>query len=140
MPLASSRTLIICDGVRLAAVEYILDEMMVMEGSELTHTNHFLHPDFVERDELNPFARTSSLRRLNGCAAALDRLPADADTQSYFEMLRKPPIRVEANGDIRRECTVGTVVMRPDLGKMFVRPAEPSGSLEPLTGHIRQTV
>ncbi len=121
MPLASSRSLTISDGARLVTVEYILDEMVVLEGDSLVHTNHFLHPDFIERDELNPFARTSSLRRLDACIAALDRLSVNASADAYLEILCKPPIHVKPDGDVRRECTVGTVVMTPGTGKMFVR-------------------
>lgn len=121
LPLASSRSLTISDGTRLVTVEYILDEMTVLEDRELVHANHFLHPDFAARDELNPFARTSSLRRQDACAAALKRLPVDADVAAYLEFLDAPPIYVAPNDDIRRECTVGAVVMCPDLGSMFVK-------------------
>jgi hypothetical protein len=122
MPLASSRSLTISDGARLVTVEYILDEMAVLEGQSVVHTNHFLHPDFIGRDELNPFARTSSLRRLDACTAALDRLPVNADANAYLEILCKPPIHVAPDGDVHRECTSATVVMAPGLGKMLLRP------------------
>jgi predicted choloylglycine hydrolase len=121
LPLASSRSLTITDGRRLVTIEHILNEMVVMEGDELVHANHFLHPDFVARDELNPFARTSSLRRLDACAKALAALPADTQAGGYLDMLGVPPIHVAPNEDLRRECTVGSVVMRPDLGTMSVR-------------------
>lgn len=121
LPLASSRSLTIADGRRLVTVEYILNELAVFEDSELVHANHFLHPEFKPRDELNPFARTSSLRRQEACVAALKRLPLDADVAAYFEFLDAPPVYVAPNDDIRRECTVGAVVMRPDLGSMYVK-------------------
>lgn len=121
LPLASSRSMTITDGRRLVTVEYILDEIAILEGDELAHANHFLHPDFAGRDELNPFARTSSLRRLDACVAGLRNLPAGSTAEAYFGMLESPPIHVAPNGDIRRECTVGAVVMFPDTRTMFVR-------------------
>jgi hypothetical protein len=114
--------------------------MVVLEGSELIHTNHFLHADFVGRDELNPFARTSSLRRFEACRLALERLPVDAEAQSYFDMLQKPPIYVQPDGDVRRECTVASVVMRPDLGAMFVKQAASDHSLASSSRGIPQPV
>lgn len=124
LPLASSRALTIADGTRLVTVEYVLDEMVVFEGDELVHANHFLHPDFVDRDELNPFARTSSMRRQVACAAALVALPVEADAETYLDVLAAPPVHVPPNGDIKRECTAACVVMRPDLGTMHVRQGD----------------
>lgn len=121
LPLASSRALTICDGTRVVTVEYILDEMVVLEGDEQVHTNHFLHSPFAARDELNPFARGSSLRRLDACASALERVPAGARAEDYFAFLERPPIYVAPKDDIRREYTVGSVVMYPGAGAMFVR-------------------
>lgn len=131
LPLASSRALTITDGRRLVTVEYILDEMVVLEGDELVHANHFLHAGFADRDELNPFARTSSLRRQDACAAALGELPASADDQAYLDILAGPSVDVAPNDDIKRECTVGSVVMRPDLGTMFVRQGSAAASRTP---------
>lgn len=121
LPLASSRALTITDGRRLVTVEHILDEMVVLEGDELFHANHFLDERFVGRDELNPFARTSSSRRLDACRAAVGALPAGSGPQAYLDALAVPPIHVAPNGDIRRECTVGSVVMLPTIGAMYVR-------------------
>lgn len=126
LPLASSRALTIADQERLVTVEYVLDEMVVFEGVELVHANHFLHPRFAGRDELNPFARTSSLRRQAACAAALTALPAGAGPDAYLDILAAPPVHVPPNGDVRRECTAACVVMRPDLGTMHVRQGEPA--------------
>lgn len=121
LPLASSRSLTITDGQRLVVVEYILDELRVTESELSVHTNHFLHPDFVSRDELNPFARTSSLRRLDACAKALPTVAPDAPASAYFSFLHTAPVYVEPNGEVRRECTVGAVVMHPQAGAFAVR-------------------
>jgi hypothetical protein len=140
MPLASSRALTIYDGSRLVSVEYILNEMAVLEGDVLVHTNHFLHPRLVEYDELNPFAKTSSLRRLDACVAALDRLSADAHADAYFEILDRPPVHVAPDGDVRRECTVAAVVMNPERGRMFVRQAGTDTPSAFQTQHFSQPV
>ncbi|MTJ79625.1 MAG: peptidase C45 [Telmatospirillum sp.] len=113
LPLASSRTFTICEPERAVMVEHIRGEIALLADAPLCHANHFLHPGFLERDELNPFARTSSLRRLQACRDRLDRLTADATDEDLFEVLETPPILVPADGDVRRECTVASVVMHP---------------------------
>jgi predicted choloylglycine hydrolase len=125
LPLSSSRSLTICDRSRLVVVEYIKDEMRVLEGEVLVHTNHFLDPAFSARDELNPFARTSSMRRENACRGGLARLAPDCPAERYFELLGEAPIYVPPTADIRRECTVGAVVMRPAAGVMTIRKGNP---------------
>ncbi|GAA3808415.1 hypothetical protein GCM10022226_30690 [Sphaerisporangium flaviroseum] len=124
--LASSRVIVLCDPTRAAFVEILGDELRVVEAPEVAHTNHFLHPDFAPRDELNVFARNSSLRRLDACVSRLAGLPAGAGAESHFAVLSAPPICVPDLGDIRRERTVATVVMRPAHGELYVRPGDPS--------------
>lgn len=123
LPLATSRSMTICDGRRLITVEYVPDEMIVMESDEFVHTNHFLHPKFQNQDELNPFARTSSLRRHEACLAALEKTPKDSELSAYVAFLNSPGIYVPQSSDVRRECTVGSVVMCPEQGKMHVTQA-----------------
>jgi len=121
LPLASSRALTVTDGRRLVTVEYVLDERVVFEGEEQVHANHFLHDGFAERDELNPFAATSSRRRFEACAAMLRELRPDARADVYLDRMAAAPIGVPAPDDIRREWTVASVVMRPDRGEMTLR-------------------
>jgi isopenicillin-N N-acyltransferase-like protein len=121
--LASSRSLTLCDRTRTACVEILGDDVRVVDTP--AHTNHFLHPDFLAHDELNVFARNSSLLRLKTC---LDALPPGADVEDHFALLSVPPIRVADTGDIRRERTVAAVVMRPDRGELHVRPGDPARS------------
>ncbi len=122
LPLASSRTLTLCDGQRLVNVEHVLNDIAVIEGEELVHANHFLHPRFQPVDELNPFARGSSLRRQDACAAALRALPFDAAPAQYMRLLDEPPIDVPPKADIRRECTVASALMRVAEGELFIHP------------------
>lgn len=126
LPLASSRSLTLCDPTKVASVEILDNELVVLEGPALAHTNHFLVAAFAERDELNVFARNSSVRRLEAARAGLAQLPEDADVERHFELLAAPPICVSDNGDFRRERTVAAVVMLPDRGELHIRPGDPS--------------
>ncbi|MFI6980914.1 C45 family autoproteolytic acyltransferase/hydrolase [Embleya sp. NPDC050154] len=126
LKLASSRNLVLCDARKSAWVEILGDELRVSESSTSTHTNHFLHPDFVAHDELNVFARNFSRQRLDACRARLTELAPRAGVEEHFALLSRAPIRVEGNGDVRRERTVAAVVLRPDLGELHVRPGDPA--------------
>jgi isopenicillin-N N-acyltransferase-like protein len=148
LPLASSRSLTLCDRTTVACAEILGDELRFVELAEPVHTNHFLHPDFTELDELNVFARNSSLLRLKACAAgvagfaepaggtaaargaaaARGTAAAGADVEEHFALLAQPPICVADTGDIRRERTVAAVVVLPDRGELHVRPGDPSRS------------
>ncbi len=124
--MASSRSLTLCDPARAVCVEFLGDELHVLDTREPVHTNHFLHPGLAARDELNVFARNSSVQRLKACGAGLAALPRDAGVEDHFALLSTPPICVADTGDIRRERTVAAVVMLPDRGELHVRPGDPS--------------
>lgn len=124
LPLASSRSIMLCDPERVAYVEILADEQRVVRGADLTHTNHYLHPDLAPHDELNVFARNSSTRRLDACRAGLAALPDGAGVADHFALLAEPPIRVPDTGDITLERTVATVVLSPTRGELHVRPGD----------------
>lgn len=124
LPLASSRSITLCDPEKAAYVEILDDEQRVVTGTELAHTNHYLHPDLAPRDELNVFARNSSTRRLDACRERLAGLPETAGVDDHFALLAEPPIRVPDTGDIAVERTVATVVMLPARGELHVRPGD----------------
>jgi hypothetical protein len=132
LPLASSRSLTLCDQDSLACVE-ILDNQIRLttepDAAESTHTNHFLHPDFIPADELNVFARNSSLQRLKACRAGLAGF-AESRTaggvEEHFALLSQPGVCVADTKDIRRERTVAAVVMLPTRGELHVRPGDPT--------------
>ncbi|MFI1568689.1 C45 family autoproteolytic acyltransferase/hydrolase [Streptomyces sp. NPDC020490] len=125
LPLASSRTIVLADAAETACVEVLGDEYRVMTARESVHTNHFLAPDFTSRDELNVFARNSSLRRLRMAESGLRALPEDADPDEHFAVLSQPPICVADDGDIRRERTVAVVVLDTKNGVLHLRPGDP---------------
>jgi isopenicillin-N N-acyltransferase-like protein len=124
--LASSRCFTLCDRDKAAWVEVLSDEVRVAEGEQSVHTNHYLHPDLVAHDEINVFARNSSVRRLEACRDRLSGLPAAAGPEAHFAVLSRPPICVPDEGDIRRDRTVAAVVMRPARGELHLRPGDPS--------------
>jgi isopenicillin-N N-acyltransferase like protein len=122
--LASSRSLTFRDTNQTVQVEILGDDLRVVDTLDHVHTNHFLHPDFVARDELNVFARNSSVRRLESCRAALAE--PRTGVEDHFAVLSTPPIRVADTGDLRRERTVAAVVLVPERRELHVRPGDPA--------------
>jgi isopenicillin-N N-acyltransferase like protein len=131
LPLASSRSLTLCDPTSAVCVELLDNTLRIAGTAELVHTNHFLHPDFTSRDQLNVFARNSSLLRLKSAAsglAAFARADMEAGVEDHFELLSQPAICVAGVGDIRRERTVAAVVLLPRRRELHLRPGDPSVS------------
>lgn len=126
LPLASSRSLTLCDKAKSVCVEILDNQIVELAGDACAHTNHFLDAEFARRDELNVFARNSSLLRLKAARAGLEQLADDADAEQHLELLSAAPICVADTGDIRRERTVAAVVMMPDRGELHIRPGDPS--------------
>ncbi len=126
LPLASSRSLTLCDPAAVSCVEILGGELRVTADRQSAHTNHYLHPDFASADELNVFARNSSLLRLKAGQAALADATSGLDVEEHFGLLTQPAICVGDTGDIRRERTVAAVVMLPERGELHLRPGDPS--------------
>ncbi|NNH68374.1 peptidase C45 [Nocardia uniformis] len=125
LPLAGSRSLTIVDPHDSRCLEALNNDIRLVTHGDSVHTNHFLHPDFADHDELNIFARNSSARRLDTCTAALDVLPSTAAIADHFDLLCRPPIRIPDHGDIQRERTVAAVVLIPDRRRLHLRPGDP---------------
>ncbi|MFV2104319.1 C45 family autoproteolytic acyltransferase/hydolase [Micromonospora sp. LOL_024] len=128
-PLASSRSIMLCDRDQAGYAEVLGDEVRFQPAAEPVHTNHFLDPEFAEHDEVNVFARNSSQRRLDACRTRLAALPAGAGAEEHFALLAEPPITVPDSGDVRRERTVAAVVAYGGRGELHVRPGDPSRSV-----------
>jgi isopenicillin-N N-acyltransferase like protein len=134
LPLASSRSLTLCDPDTVACAEILDNQVRLVTGAQPVHTNHFLDPGFALADDLNVFARNSSLARLKAAEAGLAgfagraRTGPGASVEEHFALLARPPICVADTGDIRRERTVAAVVLLPDRGELHVRPGDPSRS------------
>ncbi|WP_250285300.1 MULTISPECIES: C45 family peptidase [unclassified Frankia] len=122
--LASSRSLTLRDATQAAWLEIVGDELRTTRAPRTVHTNHFLHPDLAPHDEINVFARNSSVRRLQAATAALTTL--GPHPEEHFALLSTPPIRVADNGDIRRERTVAATVLLPARGELHLRPGDPA--------------
>ena len=128
LPLASSRSIMLCDAEQAGFAEVLGDRVRFHAMPQPVHTNHFLDPAFAAQDELNVFARNSSVRRLEACRSALATLSHRAGAEEHLGLLAEPPITVPGDGDIRRERTVAAVVALPDRGELHVRPGDPSRS------------
>jgi predicted choloylglycine hydrolase len=123
--LASSRSLVLCDRTSAANVEWLDGVAKWTFGEEMIHTNHFLADEFSQRDEINAFAKNSSVRRLKACQDELKKKPGRRAAESYFDVLAVHPICVHKDGNIRRESTVAAVVMKPREGSMYIRVGPP---------------
>jgi hypothetical protein len=128
LPLASSRSIMLCDRETTGYLEVLGDRTRFVAAPESTHTNHFLHPDLAPHDEINVFAGNSSRQRLQACRAALAATPVRAGAEEHFANLVTAPICVPDRGDVRAERTVAAVVALPDRGELHVRPGDPSRS------------
>jgi isopenicillin-N N-acyltransferase like protein len=128
LPLASSRSIMLCDRRRAGFVEVLGDQMRFVESEQPVHTNHYLHPDLESHDEMNVFAGNSSRQRLAACRSGLAELAPDASVEQHFDLLCRAPICVGEEGDIRRERTVAGVVALPGHSELYVRPGDPSRS------------
>ena len=124
--IASSRSLLLCDAQRSLTVEICDGKLAVRAADTLVHTNHFLSDGFVAMDQMNPFSRNSSVRRLEACVAQLDRLESHAGPEDYMALLSRKPINVPDTGNIAREKTVGAVVLLPIEGSLHVRRGNPA--------------
>jgi hypothetical protein len=127
---SSSRCLTICDSATLAMVELTCDEVRVIGGDRLCHTNHYLHPELECRDEMHIFTRNASRRRLKILGERADRLGGEAAPEALFALLSDHSMYplglcVHAEGDPERDATVASVVMRPGTGELFVRRGNP---------------
>jgi hypothetical protein len=131
LPLASSRSLTLCDPGVVACVEILGDELAITRSDRSAHTNHYLDAGFAARDELNVFARNSSVQRLRAAQAALAAWHGSgtgAAVDQHFGVLASQPVCVKNTGDIRRERTVAAVVLLPEAGELHLRPGDPSQS------------
>ncbi|HEU5470228.1 MAG TPA: C45 family peptidase [Actinophytocola sp.] len=139
--LASSRSITLCDRTSAAVLEIVGDRRRVVRARWTAHTNHLLHPDLVPLDELNVFARNSSVRRLAACRAGVAALPDSARVSDHLAVLSTPPVHVPDHGDITRERTVATVVLLPASGELYVRPGgDPTGAPRSFSLHRMASV
>lgn len=130
LPLASSRSFMLCDRESAAYVEMANGEFAWKWGERLAHTNHFLEKRFLRHDQLNLFARNGSARRLVACKSALALLRGRTPREAYWDVLDREPICVGGSGDIRREVTVARVVMQPREFRFAIKHGARSDAVE----------
>ncbi len=121
LPLASSRAFTLCDMQRSVVVECLPGQVHELPSTVRAHTNHFLSPELAQLDQINPFAKTSSMRRLDACHRWLQLRERPIDAESVFELFAMPPVFVAPSDDVRREATVAAVVMQPTQGVLQLR-------------------
>lgn len=151
LPRASSRCLTVCDGQSSAQFEMTPYTMRLLPGDNLTHTNHFVHPDLVPLDRSHVMLRRDSKARLNllnellqsskaagpqaECATAL------AEAERIFSLLshhgQKASLCVHGRGGDGFE-TAAAVMMAPYTGQLFLRlgtPCRSTTQVHQLGGH-----
>lgn len=127
---SSSRCLTICDSAGLATAELTGDDVRVLRGDRLFHTNHYLHPELQPRDGMNIFTRNASRRRLQILGDLVGSFGGEAGPEALFALLADHSMYplglcVHSEGDPARDATVASVVMRPRSGELFVRRGNP---------------
>ncbi|WP_434752337.1 C45 family autoproteolytic acyltransferase/hydolase [Paenibacillus amylolyticus] len=120
---ASSRNLLMTDGMRLVNVEMTVEHERSIEDSLLVHTNHYLHEDFIGCDLVNP--NTSTYPRLK---RAKDRLRQYGDRPAVWQMEEllayhesgPGNLCVHQDEDLSNVATIASVILEPSTGRMRI--------------------
>jgi hypothetical protein len=134
LPRASSRCYTLVDAHRICQVEATPDDLAVIEGEELLHTNHCLSGGMVDLGHV--LQRRESRRRYERVCAefARSRDPddsGDAQAERLFGILTshgEAPICIHGDGDPRRSETVAAVVLQTSQRRMLARRGNPCES------------
>ena len=136
LPRSSSRCLTLLDRQQLATVEMSTQQLSVVktaapgQAHHAYHTNHYLHADMSALDHMNIFSRNASRLRLNKMQELMQALPAPLDAEGIFSVFSDHslyPVGICAHAEehMLRDETVASVVMQPELGKLFLRRGHP---------------
>jgi predicted choloylglycine hydrolase len=130
LPHASSRSFTLLDATRLVTVELGAGQLKVRERPLSTHTNHYLDDELARLDEINVLSRNASRKRLELLDEFAARHGHDAQIANMFGLLSSHDLYplglcVHNEGNLRREETVGAVMMLPAEGRMLVRFGQP---------------
>ena len=126
LPLASSRHFAIADQTKVVSVEAYEGDFRIVSGVELAHTNHFLNHEFAAKDELNIFARNSSVNRLEAAQHFLSSQPESLSKSELMTFFSESPVNVARDYNMQFEKTVAAVVMDPIAGEIILRRGNPA--------------
>jgi len=135
LPRASSRCYTIVDASGACQLETTPDQIVVLNGTELLHTNHYTSAEIVDRSHV--LHRRESRRRCEHMRQEFERhwkpdSDGEAQAAQLFAMLSchgDAAICIHAGGDPRRAETVAAVVLQSAQRRMFARRGNPCGSL-----------
>ena len=122
MTVASSRAITLCHADETCVVEILNNEIEVMCGQQLVHTNHFLSERFQTHEQMNIIGLMSSQRRYQACQRAIQAMQGHYSSEQIFSEFAAEPIEVTDGGDLRRERTIASIVMYPLRQQMLIRP------------------
>jgi isopenicillin-N N-acyltransferase-like protein len=120
---ASSRYLLASDGRAIVGIEMTVDDERLLTGPPLVHANHFVHPDLLGAEALDPATLAASRRREETMRRRL------AGGQSPAAIL------ADHDGYPRSICAhnLGTLTRTDTVGSVVLWPA--AAELQALAGH-----
>ena len=123
---SSSRSFLFSDLSRISNVEFTGNEMKIIEGDCLLHTNHYLDSDLLKEDRIHFLFKNSSIKRMKVMQHLLDEKEEEINSDVLFEILSDHslfPVGLcaHAEGNIRRSETVAAVVMEPRNFTLYAR-------------------
>jgi predicted choloylglycine hydrolase len=128
--IASSRSFLIMDKKRLINLEITPTGYRFIEDNFLSHTNHFIHDDFINVDALNIFSKNSSIRRKRLLDEHLYKSPDHTTIQKMFQDHSFYPTGICAHneGNIKLGETVAAVIMYPHKKEFWALKGKPCQS------------
>jgi isopenicillin-N N-acyltransferase-like protein len=131
LPRASSRCYTLVDPNSACQVETTPDELVVLDGPELLHTNHCLSGGISDSGHV--LQRRESRRRFERLSQEFPRLADSGESDEeqaagMFAVLSchgEAPICIHGDGDPRRPETVAAVVMQTSPPRVFARRGNP---------------
>ena len=123
---SSSRSLIISDPATLINVEFTANELSIVRGKQLIHTNHYLHAGMMKFDSMHFLFKNSSVKRWKLMQQLLPDDMDEINPELLFKIfsdhtLFPVGICAHSEGNIRRSETIATVVMQPASFIMYAR-------------------
>lgn len=132
---SSSRSFTLADRSTMVTLELTTNKERIINasGDVLTHTNHFLHEDLLQEDELPIFTKNASRIRLKRFNELALKHAAKLCPEQIFEIFadhERYPLSICAHnaGNIRIPRTIASVVMLPAKGMLMIKKGYPCGN------------